>query len=199
MSTYENAPATAMVATACAVCSRPLVDAESVNSGVGPTCRKACGLDARSLFPKWDEVRAALGEADYASHKIDAMRPLYDDHAIAKQIANRLVYRIACDQTGPRVAAMTLALSALGYSTLAEKIAERLGAVRIVAEGDVLVVEAPRDDKFTAYCRFNVPGSRWVRERNVRTVPASSKKQLWAAIKFAYAGSLVIGSRWAVA
>lgn len=36
---YENAPATRMLATHCAFCGRPLVDAQSVETGVGPVCR----------------------------------------------------------------------------------------------------------------------------------------------------------------
>jgi hypothetical protein len=42
---YENAPATKMLATHCACCSRPLVDAKSVEIGVGPECRKRHGFD----------------------------------------------------------------------------------------------------------------------------------------------------------
>lgn len=45
MSTYENAPATRMLATHCAVCSRPLVDAASVEAGMGPDCRDRHGYD----------------------------------------------------------------------------------------------------------------------------------------------------------
>ncbi|KKN10590.1 hypothetical protein LCGC14_1035020 [marine sediment metagenome] len=37
---YENAPATRMLATQCAACGRPLVDAVSVEAGMGPDCRK---------------------------------------------------------------------------------------------------------------------------------------------------------------
>ena len=40
---YEDAPATKMLATHCAVCARSLVDAVSVNSGIGPECRKKWG------------------------------------------------------------------------------------------------------------------------------------------------------------
>lgn len=43
MSDYENAPATKMLATRCIICSKPLVDAESVEAGMGPTCRERCG------------------------------------------------------------------------------------------------------------------------------------------------------------
>lgn len=37
---YENAPATRMLATNCAACGRPLLDAVSVEIGMGPDCRK---------------------------------------------------------------------------------------------------------------------------------------------------------------
>jgi hypothetical protein len=37
---YENAPATEMLASNCAFCARPLVDSQSVEVGVGPVCRK---------------------------------------------------------------------------------------------------------------------------------------------------------------
>lgn len=42
---YENAPATKMLASNCACCSRPLVDAKSVECGVGPECRKRHGYE----------------------------------------------------------------------------------------------------------------------------------------------------------
>jgi Family of unknown function (DUF6011) len=42
---YENAPATRMLATHCAVCARPLVDATSVETGIGPDCRQKHGYN----------------------------------------------------------------------------------------------------------------------------------------------------------
>ena len=36
---YENAPATKMLATNCCCCGRPLVDSMSVELGIGPECR----------------------------------------------------------------------------------------------------------------------------------------------------------------
>jgi hypothetical protein len=39
MSGYENSPQAKMVATHCAACGRPLVDAVSVETGMGPDCR----------------------------------------------------------------------------------------------------------------------------------------------------------------
>lgn len=37
---YENSPSTHMLATHCAFCARPLRDAQSVEVGVGPICRR---------------------------------------------------------------------------------------------------------------------------------------------------------------
>lgn len=42
---YEAAPATRMLATHCAACARPLVDAKSVETGMGPDCRKRHGFN----------------------------------------------------------------------------------------------------------------------------------------------------------
>jgi len=40
---YEDATATKIMATNCACCGRPLVDAKSVETGMGPICRKKYG------------------------------------------------------------------------------------------------------------------------------------------------------------
>ena len=42
---YEDAKATHLLATHCACCSRPLLDARSVETGMGPICRKRYGFD----------------------------------------------------------------------------------------------------------------------------------------------------------
>lgn len=48
---YEDAPATKMLATQCAVCRRPLLDAKSVEIGMGPDCRKQYQFD-REIPPQ---------------------------------------------------------------------------------------------------------------------------------------------------
>lgn len=42
---YENAKATAMLATHCACCSKPLLDVQSVEIGMGPVCRKKYAVE----------------------------------------------------------------------------------------------------------------------------------------------------------
>jgi hypothetical protein len=48
---YESAPATKMLATQCACCGRALVDAASIEAGMGPTCRKQHGYAAAQVAP----------------------------------------------------------------------------------------------------------------------------------------------------
>lgn len=40
---YTDSPAVALLATSCAICSRPLLDAASVTMGIGPVCREKYG------------------------------------------------------------------------------------------------------------------------------------------------------------
>jgi hypothetical protein len=195
---YENAPATGLVATHCACCGRPLLDADSLKLGVGPVCAAKTGLTKPLLFPNWTAAKEVLGEEEYAELEIDKRRPIANDHEVARFVANRLVYRVAADPTGPRTASRVLALHALGYDEIAEKIASRLGAVRVREEGESFVVEAPLSEKFIAEMR-RVPGSRWVGERRARLVPMASKRSLWSAIRAAFPGAFVIGRRLAVA
>jgi uncharacterized Zn finger protein (UPF0148 family) len=52
---YENAPGTQLLATHCAACGRPLLDAQSVEIGMGPDCRKRFGYGTETT----PELRAA--------------------------------------------------------------------------------------------------------------------------------------------
>ena len=42
---YESAPATKLLATHCIFCNRPLLDAASVEAGIGPVCREKVGYN----------------------------------------------------------------------------------------------------------------------------------------------------------
>jgi hypothetical protein len=58
---YETSPACQMLATHCAVCARPLVDAKSVELGIGPDCRRKYGFD----IPCSEESRVAANKLVY--------------------------------------------------------------------------------------------------------------------------------------
>lgn len=156
MNSYESAPATVMLATFCACCSRPLVDAKSVQTGMGPSCMSKHGFTL-------------------------------DVSEEARKEANRLVYEIALDQTGPRVMENLKALRVLGFDKLAERIEKRILVVDITVEGGSLVVKAPYNETFLQGS-FGLKGRYFDRARKVTIIAASAKPELWTLLQRAYPG-----------
>ncbi len=93
--TYESAPATLLLATACACCGRALVDAVSVETGIGPECRKKFSVDVVT-----DEAA-----------RIEANKLV---HAVARKGVSKSTCRSICAQ-----------LDALGFTVLAARILKR--------------------------------------------------------------------------
>ena len=68
---YENAPATEMLATECAVCGRPLLDARSVELGIGPECRRKYGYNVECDDAARAEANALVYRIAMAQRGID--------------------------------------------------------------------------------------------------------------------------------
>lgn len=98
MSTYENAPATKLLATHCACCGRSLVDAVSVEHGIGPDCRERYGVDV---------------VVDEAARK--------EANEIVFRLARRGLSRKDAQPLFDR-------LAALGFAVLADRVAKRFRA-----------------------------------------------------------------------
>jgi uncharacterized Zn finger protein (UPF0148 family) len=139
---YEEAPATQMLATHCCVCGRPLVDAISVETGIGPVCRRRYLPEGFS-----EEDRSAANKLVYqASLIFQAART--DREAAAK------------------VAGIVSAIRALGssFDALADRVAETAIRPKIELEQrevtfgkgqyaqvvPALVVKVPYDPCFNA-------------------------------------------------
>jgi hypothetical protein len=145
----ERAPATEMVATNCCVCGRPLLDAESVETGIGPVCAEKTGIGRAELAP---EVRAE---------------------------ANRLVYRLAQLQRSPEAVPLCARLRALGLDTLADRIEERLiehTTIRIERVGQsLLAIRLPKVDGAAFALLLNdlrrVPGRTFDAASKINTIP----------------------------
>jgi len=184
---YETAPATVMLATNCACCGKELVDADSVEAGMGPVCRKRHGYAKPDAAPDWVAVGAAL-PPELRQVVLDLEYGFDADDP--RRVANRIVHRIACDQYGPSVNALTNALRALGFQKLADRIENRVVAVRIERDGDRLVVFAPFREELVPAWR-NVPGRRWdktVGKKGANTFPASSGSHVWTFLRKHFAG-----------
>lgn len=160
---YENAPATKMLATHCAVCARPLVDAVSVDLGIGPECRRKHGFNDAEVS------EAARAEGNAIVHRIAALQHTIDLADLCQAVAQ---------------------LRGLGFTKLAGVLCNRLATVVVTHEGGALVISAPYDaDSTTGWRR--VPGRRWDGERKVNTAPVSSRVQVWNVLRTYYAGRIV--------
>ena len=92
---YTDAPACEMLATHCAICNRPLLDSVSVETGIGPVCRKNIGfeeIDAAQDGRREQANRitnAVARHAMPAEEAVAALKALGFDNVAAK-IAERL-------------------------------------------------------------------------------------------------------------
>lgn len=157
---YENATATKLLATHCVCCGRALVDAVSVELGIGPECRKGydAGLD--------DESKKKANEIVHAA-------------AVMAQTGHV-----------EKVVEYSKELKELGFDKLSIKVARRFKKVadrRVKAEiviekadNGMLRVKTPfRRGKCKDFIQAwrKIPGRRY--ERGFNYVPETQKAALW--------------------
>lgn len=184
---YTSAPATKLVATACVICRRPLLDAKSVEAGMGPVCRKKSGYGSDpSLPPKPyqplgadDPDRSVRARIDSGNHR-GAANALVNFAARTdrKELAAR-----AADQVGR-----------LGYVRLGRAMMDGLVDISIERDHDVFRVKVPRSGAVWRWVIERMEGSFSKRLKSF-TVPVRSKRRLWGALKKFYKGSLAIGPK----
>ena len=148
---YEEAPATALIAKACCVCGRPLLEAESIKSGIGPICAERTGFFRESVPP---EVRARV---------------------------NTLVYELAAYQRSPEAVPRLVELRELGFGEIADRIEERLAdlvEIEIVLRpaANRLLVNLPRVEA-DAWTRLLVD-LRTLPGRKVEKVPGEKRSEM---------------------
>lgn len=165
---YEDSKQARLVATSCAKCGRDLVDAASVETGLGPECRKKYGVSPSCT----DEQRVE---------------------------ANKLIYLVACQQTGIDVAKASHRLKQLGFDKLAEIVDKRVADVMIFDAGNGYKVTWVWDDMHqdARSSDFrNVPGRKWLKPETGEKlwfVPYSSKNHLWHWMQRHFKGRIGIG------
>ena len=143
--THEKAKATRLLATHCCVCWRPLVDAKSVEMGIGPVCRKKYG---HPDILTTDEMRmralGALAVSGLDSHVIDEVLARGND---ARQVCNWLVYWASANYTDKKIVlGCTPIIRLLGYTSLADKLEQDRSTVRLVVKADEIEVYFPWED-----------------------------------------------------
>lgn len=173
MDTYKNASATKMLASNCAVCGRALVDAISVEMGIGPECRK--------------DYDGGISE----ENRIQANKIVHDA-AMAAGIGRISEVLEAADK-----------VEAIGLTVLANKMRRRFRNAKRLAEieiekipGGFYRVITPyrrKDSKAFVAAWRSVPGRRWENGSNI--IPVSSKTALWTVLKEFFGGRYANGPK----
>lgn len=194
---YENAPSTQMLATHCAICARPLRDAESVETGIGPDCRAKHGIGEARGPADWDAAEKVLLPTLMARPQPDTLEGTW--RVDARRAVNILIHAVAVLQDGPIAAAYVTAIAALGYRKAAVALGRRMGAVFVEDADGWLFVRAPYSERFVVEAR-RIPGIKFEGKREngyaERSLPADSKRALWGALKASFpAGTIVFGDR----
>ena len=158
MNNYTESKQCKMLASFCVVCGRPLVDAISVQIGMGPDCR--------------NEFNAGISPE--IQNKCNQLTCLA---AIAAQNGDiESIYKYATE------------IETLGLTVLADKVRKRFVNAKknvkiIIREvGDKLYVKTPfkRTEGFVRAWR-GIEGRKYQNKENI--VPAAARPQLWALLK----------------
>lgn len=173
MSNYENAPATQILATHCAACSRPLVDAESVEAGMGPDCRRKYLKPAQLSESARKQANACVYELALIVSR-GFSRP-----------TDRALFGVGIDS-----------LKLLGCEKLVEKLEKMQVSIRIEETDGRLCVVFPYDEN-AVYASRSIPGRCWDKERKVNTFDATdaAKHALWALLRRYFPGRLAKGPK----
>jgi hypothetical protein len=189
---YENATATKLLATHCCVCNRPLLDAVSVELGIGPDCRKkympkALGGEAREEANKLVyQLALAVSGIVTTTVTTDAAGAAYVMGGAAA-VGQMLV-------GGTEAEGMLARLHTLGFDKLAEKLEAAWIAIRVTEDAGQLTVVTPYNAEAVDAMR-RVPGRRWDPVKKVNTFPQASNSALWALLRRYYPGKAGIGPK----
>lgn len=176
MSDYTQAPATKLLASHCCICGRPLLDARSVELGIGPECGELL------------HFASDIGEGQ---------------REVGNQLVHAASVFATQGRIG-KVRECARALAAVGLIGLADALdkrfadAERKARVEVQELDGMIRVRAP----FKRSCKAEylaalraVPGRRWVMEHEVNEFPVSSKPQVLALLSRFYAGEYGLGPK----
>ncbi len=197
---YENSPACKLIATTCCCCGHPLVDAVSVEAGIGPDCRKKWGYVEAQLEPDWVAYDALIGDTKAAPRMVPMYRmghegitmvpatALPEPERTPRALANIITYRIAANIEAPTVRRDILALSALGFATLSAKLAKRVegaAAIEITTKRPFLVLKTPYNKRLVEELRY-VRGRTWDAAQKLNVFPVTSENELLNALRKIY-------------
>lgn len=166
---YENAVATKMLATNCVCCGRALVDAISVQMGIGPECRSG---DNDGIDP---DIQKIANEHVFKA-ALAAQRGRVEEVLIYADLIHKLGLEVLADKVARRFK------KAIGKTERRPDIfiEEVDGAYRVLTP----FRRGAKKDFIQAW--RNIPGRRF--EKGANVIPLSQKQALWVLLQKFFGG-----------
>jgi hypothetical protein len=140
---HEDARTTRLVATHCALCGKPLVDAPSVEQGLGPICRKRFGLSTVVPEP------LTPGPYTVGDPEVDARIIAATADGDLRRVANILVWYAAVHVGGAKAALAAYRVRQVGFPKLADRLMKHNVRLTIdILPGQELAVSTPYSELF---------------------------------------------------
>lgn len=197
MSNYTDAPACKLLATTCCVCSRPLLDALSVELGIGPDCRKK--YMGKLEGPAREQANKIVYQLALivSGHKPEDIEGLDQDAVqAAYALGGTKAVGAILAATSAHGSSLLEELRTLGFDKLADKFEAAWMPVRVAEVGEELRVEAPYNEAAVAAQR-EIKGRRWDKLTKANYFPRSQKVAVWHMLTRFYAGYAGIGPKGA--
>ena len=154
---YENAPSTTLLAVSCAMCAKPLRDANSVEAGMGPDCRSDYGVPEKLSKAKRKRANQLIHHIAVKQHDCDDVREAIEE------------------------------LESLGANRAADRISVRLYGKYVKAwlDGGQLIVSSPFSYAWNTEAR-RIDSRKWDGGRKVNTFDPGHHGLVEAALGEAY-------------
>lgn len=162
---YENAPATRLLATRCAVCARPLVDAVSVEIGMGPDCREKYGYN--------EGDSTGRPEANRLVHRVATGATMPETLAIVSRLVSIGFGTLASRLLERKATVEILDAGPDAFSIRTPYNPDYVSALKSACYGSV----------------------RWNATEKVWTVRNSAKKGAWEVFQRFFSGQLLLGPK----
>jgi hypothetical protein len=175
----------------CAHCALKLTDADSIQFGMGPICRKRAGVNSPPVNP--DEIQAMIDLAEYPS-LVEFLTKKYKPQG-PKALMNGLVKIASLNRKSPIHTAICDAVDSLGYKQLASVLRESIAVVEVVDHDDTSfrVWIKKSDFSWNWYNDLRRLGGVFAQKYPKRgtVVPKRHREQLWNLLNQYYSGLCV--------
>lgn len=184
---YLNSPSIEIVATKCFLCNRPLLDANSVESGIGPICKKKIGYFDENSQDDYKYENIGISEIDNA---VLEKLSINDCRGAVNSLIN---FCSRCIKDKELIIKIVKQIDNLGYKELSKKIFYYICDIIIEQDNDLLYISYPKDRRMDWVINKN--NGKWDSKLEKYIINKNNKKRIWGAFKKFFPGSFCIGPK----